>query len=163
MRISESKILSNLQKKELFGLWNNEYPETLNFTGIEEFEDYLRGLKDHYHILLTHPHKGIVGWYFDFIREDKRWFLLILDSNFQTQGLGSKLLDLAKTKRQELHGWVIPESNLKKSDGRPYGSPIRFYKKQGFDLRNNERLEKQGFSAVKIVWQSSPGFRNKVR
>lgn len=37
-------MLSESEKKEVFELGNNEYPEKLSYESIQEFEIYLKGL-----------------------------------------------------------------------------------------------------------------------
>lgn len=158
MTITETNSLTNEEKKEIFLLWNSEYPSSLVYERIKDLEHYLDGLKDHYHMLLKDDDGQIKGWYFDFLREDKRWFATILQSRVQGKGFGSRLLKMAKQKRKELHGWVIVE-NLKKANGEPYISPLGFYSKNNFTIHKDVQLITEKFSAIKIEWSAESSMR----
>lgn len=158
MTITETNSLSNREKREIFLLWNSEYPRSLAYERIEELQHYLDRLKDHSHKLLKDDNGQVKGWYIDFIRENKRWFATILHSGIQGQGFGSQLLNLAKQKREELHGWVIVEECLK-FNGDPYMSPVEFYKKNKFNVRKEVKLITEKISAIKIEWYKEPAVR----
>lgn len=145
--------LSQTRKEEILSLWNNEYPENLNYHSLSDFENYLKALTNQSHILLIDKNGSLKGWYFDFVREDETWFGIILDSKLQGQGLGSRILNLAKEKEAELNGWVIDHNNDKRSNGEFYNSPLGFYLKNGFELLPDIRLELEKLSAVKIRWR----------
>ena len=134
-------------------MWNNEYPEKLNYRNLTDFEDYLKHLTQQSHIIMVDENQNVKGWYFDFIRENEKWFALILDAKLQGKGLGRKMLNLAKEKESELSGWVIDGSNDKKQNGEFYESPLSFYLKNGFELLVKNRLENEKVSAVKIKWE----------
>ena len=153
MDFIKRSLLSKSEKLEVFELWNSEYPEKLSYKSTEEFDKYLASLTNQSHILLIDPSKKIKGWYFDFIRENEKWFALILDAKLQGKGLGRKMLNLAKEKESELSGWVIDRSNDKKQNGEFYESPLSFYLKNGFELLVKNRLENEKVSAVKIKWE----------
>jgi hypothetical protein len=53
---------------------------------------------------LIDPSKKINGRYFEFKRENEKWFALILDSSFHGNGFGTKILELAKQNKNELNG-----------------------------------------------------------
>jgi GNAT superfamily N-acetyltransferase len=145
--------LSKSQKQEICDLWNNEYPEKLNYRNLADFENYLKNLSKQSHIIMVDKDQNIKGWYFDFIRENEKWFAIILDSKFQGKGLGKKMLNLVKEKESELNGWVIDHSNDKKQNGEIYESPLSFYLKNGFEILVKNRLEHEKISAVKIKWK----------
>lgn len=147
-RLSESEIL------EVFKLWNNEYPERLSFESIKEFETYLNELNEQHHLLLVNSERKIKGWYFDFKRDNEKWFAIILDSNLHGKGFGTKILELAKQKEHELNGWVIDHNKDKKKSGELYNSPLNFYLKNGFIKLSAVRLELDKISAVKIKWEN---------
>ena len=144
--------LSTTQKDQLLTLWNKEYPKTLNYNSIKEFEVYLSELKDLNHIILI-ENNTITAWYFDFLRDGVRWFGMIVDSMIQGKGIGSNLLDLAKEKRTKLNGWVIDHKREVKANGEPYISPLEFYIKNGFTTITDNRLENEKLSVVKVVWK----------
>ncbi len=145
--------LSETDKKEILNLWNAEYPEKLNYQTLSEFENYLGNLTEQSHILMKNENQRIKGWYFDFVRENEKWFAVILDSKFQGKGFGTKLLNLGMEKESELNGWVIDKQDDKKKNGELYKSPLNFYLKNGFEKLDNERLELEKISAVKIRWK----------
>ncbi|MDP5093060.1 MAG: GNAT family N-acetyltransferase [Polaribacter sp.] len=145
--------LSKTQKKEILNLWNNEYPVKLNYKTLSEFEKYLENLAGQSHILMINENQKIEGWYFDFIRENEKWFAIILNSNYHGKGFGTKILNLAKEKKSELNGWVIDKNNHNKKNGELYKSPLDFYLKNGFEKLAKNRLELEIISAVKIKWK----------
>jgi len=144
--------LSKPDRQEVLYLWNNEYPEKLNFRTLKKFENYLENLDDQFHILIINENQKIKGWYFNFIREGEKWFAIILESNYHGNGLGTKILNLAKEKESQLYGWVIDRNSYRKKNGETYNSPLKFYLKNGFEKCDNTRLEVEKLSAVKIKW-----------
>ena len=153
MEFIKQTKLSKTDKREIFDLWNNEYPKKLNYKLFEEFEKYLENLKNQSHILMRNENQNIKGWYFDFIREKERWFAIILDSKLHGQGIGTKILNIAKKKETELNGWVIDHNNYKKKNEELYASPLNFYLKNRFEKISKKRLEIEKISAVKIKWK----------
>ncbi len=153
MEFIKQKELSKYDKKEILNLWNAEYPEKLNYQTLSEFNNYLGNLTEQSHILMKNENQSIKGWYFDFIRENEKWFAIILDSAFHGKGFGTKILNLAKKKESELNGWVIDNNNEKKKNGELYKSPLDFYLKNGFKKLDKIRLELEILSAVKIKWK----------
>ncbi|WP_420402049.1 GNAT family N-acetyltransferase [Flagellimonas sp.] len=152
MEFIKRSSLAQSEKVQLMALWNNEYPEKLAYKSMAAFDTYLENLKDPSHILLIDEDKKIKGWYFDFIRDNEKWFAIILDSQIHGKGIGSKMLELAKEKENELNGWVIDHSTDKKKNGEIYSSPLPFYLKNGFKKITGNRLELDKISAVKIKW-----------
>ena len=92
--------LSSIHKEEILKLWNNEYPSKLNYQSLTDFEVYLKNLKQKSHILMVDERKNIRGWYFDFIRDQEKWFAIILDSKLQNKGFGTIIINLAKKKKK---------------------------------------------------------------
>lgn len=152
MKFLKLSHLSKGQREELLKLWNKEYPEKLNYQTLQDLDNYLESLENQSHILITDENQKIMGWYVDFNRESKRWFAIILDSKVQSKGLGTKILNLVKEKETELNAWVIDHHNDKKKNGEPYKSPLLFYLKNGFEKMDQERLELDKISAVRIKW-----------
>ena len=146
--------LTRNQKKEVLHLWNTEYPEKLNYQNLPDFDKYLASLKDQSHIILVDKHQKIKAWYFDFNREDKKWFAIIIDTTLHGKGYGTKLLNLAKEKEPELNGWVVDHNKDIKKNGQYYSSPLDFYLKNGFNKMDNNRLELEKISAVQIKWNN---------
>ena len=117
MKFLKTNILNYKQKNEIIDLWNNEYPKKLKHENFDSFNLYLKNLNEQNHIVLIDENDCVKGWYFDFIRENKKWFAMILDSKIKGKGLGTKLLNEAKLKEKELNGWVIDHNNdLKEND-----------------------------------------------
>lgn len=153
MEFQRRNDLRDSEKREILQLWNKEYPEKLAYASLHEFEAYLQELTEQSHILLLNENKKILGWYFDFVREDEKWFAMILDTSVQGKGLGTRLLRMAQEKEPQLNGWVIDHSRDRKQNGEPYRSPLDFYLRNGFELLADCRLELHKISAVKIQWK----------
>lgn len=153
MDFIKTNTLSESQKIQVMDLWNTEYPKKLIHKNMTSFNNYLNNLNEQSHILLIDEKDNIQGWYFDFIRENEKWFAMILSSIMQGKGFGTKLLNKAKLKEKELNGWVIDHNNYKKQNGESYQSPLKFYTKNSFKLINEVRLELETISAVKIKWE----------
>nr|WP_290861271.1 GNAT family N-acetyltransferase [Flavobacterium sp.] len=96
-----------------------------------------------------------MGWGIIFVRDSEQWFALLIDSRFQGMGLGTFLLNELKKTQPELNGWVIDHENDLKQNGKPYLSPLAFYKKNNFEVLGNFRIENEKLSAVKIKWHSN--------
>ena len=122
------------------------------YTFISDFEDYLKNLSQQSHILLLDENKNIRGWYCDFLREKEKWFAIILDSRVKGRGLGTEMLNVAKSKEKILNGWVIDHDGDRMKTGEIYRSPLGFYLKNGFRKLHWQRLELDNISAVKIKW-----------
>ncbi len=154
MEFIKTKVLSKFWKREILKLWNKEYPKKINFKTLPDFENYLENLNDLSHILMIDENQIIKGLYIDFIREEEKWFVMLLDSTIHGQGFGTQILELAKAGANELNGWVIEHDNDKKQNGELYKSPLDFYLKNGFEKLSDIRLELDKLSAVKIKWKS---------
>ncbi len=152
MRISKSDTLTELQKKQIVEIWNAEYPVGLKFSSIQGFEDYLSKINDLNHYLIESDQK-VIAWMSTFLREDDRWFAMIINAEYQKQGLGRQLLEAAKADHQELNGWVVDHEDYIKDDGETYLSPMQFYLKNDFEIVSDCRLELPQLSAVKIIWR----------
>ena len=145
--------LTEASKLRIVELWNGAYPARLAYSSLQDFEEYLAGLADAQHTLLTDEVGRIVGWYVDFVRSGERWFAIIVDAEWQGKGVGDRLLTQAKQQHTCLNGWVIDHDNDRRLDGLPYRSPLAFYLKHGFAVLPDERLELAHISAVKIRWE----------
>ena len=139
-------------KQEILHLWNEEYPKNLQYDDISKLNEYLTDLKDPNHLLLVDEKGKIKGWYSDFIRNDEKWFLLILSSENQGQKFGSQIIKMSKKWNEELNGWVINSDNYLKTNGQFYKSPLDFYRKQEFQILENNKLETDKINAIQIKW-----------
>ena len=154
LKITKTTELNEVDKRQVFDLWNSEYPEKLTYNNILEFDNYLNNLSNLNHYLLTNKEHLIFGWGLTFEREDEKWFAIIISEKIKGKGLGRKMLDELKKEKQVLNGWVIDHNNDKKKNGQKYISPIKFYEKCDFNILADERLELDIISAVKIKWNN---------
>lgn len=127
-----STVLTSKQKQSLFELWNSEYPEKICYSEMSDFENYLRGLSNQKHYLLSNDINQVLGWAFTFVREEDNWFAIILNSKIHRKGFGRFLLEELKKNNSVLNGWAIDHQNDLKQNKEPYLSPIEFYTKNGF-------------------------------
>jgi hypothetical protein len=153
MRIIKKEVLSFEEKETLCKLWNNEYPEQLNYT-IAEFDSYLNGLSKTIHFLLIDDTNIIHGWAFTFLRDDEDWFAIIIDNQMQGKRKGLLFLNEIKKEKSNLNGWVVDHENDSKQNGERYKSPLQFYLKNGFTICKGIRIENEKISAVKINWKA---------
>ncbi|MEM9052477.1 MAG: GNAT family N-acetyltransferase [Bacteroidota bacterium] len=153
--IDQKTDLNDRIKIALFNLWNNEYPVNLNYPSLENFDHYLSSLEDVTHTFILDENIKIYGWYFDFIREEEKWFGLILDSAIHGKGYGAKMMERAMVKNKELNGWVIEKDDYLLKSGKKYKSPLGFYEKLGFSKIPEEKLNTPNFEAVRINWKRS--------
>jgi GNAT superfamily N-acetyltransferase len=153
MKIIYSKVLNLEQKQLLFELWNAEYPESIVYEELSEFENYLKQLSGVQHYLLVNGKDQIFGWGFVFKREDEEWFGIIISSKMQGKRFGTILLQELKQNTAVLNGWAIDHQNDVKRNKEPYWSPLGFYSKNGFIVMQNVRMENDRISVVKIRWE----------
>ena len=153
MNFFQTEQLSNDYKKEIFQIWNKEYPEKLAFQGVENFEEYLSKLENPNHYIIQNSRNKIIGWAVDFNRDNEKWFAIIVDQNEQHKGLGKKLLLELQKHNIELNGWVIDHDKDLKRNGEKYLSPLGFYLNHNFETLPDIRLENEILSAVKIKWK----------
>ncbi len=154
MILTHSTFLNPTEKLAIFKLWNQEYPKSLNYATMEEFDYYLAGLENLHHVLVKDEQNCILGWYIDFKRENEVWFAMILDASIHKKRIGSSLIEKAKKSNKTLNGWVIDRAEYLKSDGSIYKSPLGFYLKNDFKIFKKARLESPNISAVKIIWMA---------
>jgi len=157
MNIIKAEILLNEQNLVVFQIWNSEYPKKLAFQKTEDFNEYLNKLEKPNHYLLQNNENKIIGWAIDFIRDNEKWFAIIIDSKEQEKGRGKLLLTELKKYNVELNGWVIDHNNDLKKTGEKYKSPLDFYVRNNFEVLSEIRMENEILSAVKIKWK-----RNKA-
>lgn len=116
------------------------------------FNTYLEFLEDKDHLLLNDKNGRLMGWLVCFIRENERWFAMAIDQSAQGKGLGSALLNRARKRYPSLNGWVIDSDTEPKQNGEYYMSPIAFYLKNGFEIKRNVKLTKNGISGIQVKW-----------
>lgn len=71
MIIIKIQSLSHSQQKDIYTLWNNEYPTNLMYSSCQDFKNYLKNLSQKHHLLLIDDQEKVKGWYFDFERENE--------------------------------------------------------------------------------------------
>ena len=155
MKFVEYDVLPPFVWPQLQGIWNGVYPTVLAKDSLEDFQADLSKYEDYWHVLAMDEEDNVIGWYFDFIRENDRWFGIIIDGSNHGRGIGRKLLEIAKTNRSRLCGWVFPTSEYIKADGTHYPSPIPFYLKLGFETLPEVELNTDTFTLIKILWERS--------
>lgn len=152
MQIIKLTQLNETQKEQIFDLWNTEYPEKLVYHSMADFESYLSRLTEQNHYVLSDTNDKIKGWAITFIRENEKWFAIIISGKLHGKGIGTEMLNELKKKESILNGWVIDHNSDKKHNGDRYRSPLEFYIKNGFKVIHETRLELEVMSAVKIKW-----------
>lgn len=154
MKIYQPNSLTIDVLEQLRELWNAEYPKTLQYSNVADFQTYISGLESVKHSLVREGDK-LMAWYFDFERTGSRWFGLVISEDYQGSGLGTTMLNKAKEEHEELNGWVILSSNLQKSDGGFYLSPLKFYEKSGFETLEQSTLDVKDIEVVHVRWSKS--------
>lgn len=155
MNYISTQILTTLQKLQIIDLWNDSYPVSIRHNGVESFDNYLAKLTDQNHILLLDKKDTVKAWFFDFIRENERWFAMIVSPELQGKGIGSRLLCLGKAFNKGLNGWTVYDTKYEKADGRPYRSPVDFYIKNGFKIHPEIVWETPVMNSMKITWKKA--------
>lgn len=153
MKTIATTCLNEIQRSQIINLWNQEYPKIIAHKTKESFGKYLSVLNEQHHILLLDENELIKGWFFDFVREEERWFAMIVGSEMQGKGYGRKLLEMGKRNNSILNGWVVDSSDYIKADGTTYQSPIAFYRKMGFEVFPEIIFETEVMKTIKIKWQ----------
>ncbi len=155
MDLYNTTTLTEKQKQEIIALWNTEYPIKLALASLHAFNEYLHTLSDKQHLLLVDLEDRVKGWLVYFKRDQEPCFAMLLDASLQGQGWGSKFLNRAKANHSELNGWVIDNNKTLKKNGQPYKSPIGFYRKNGFAIREDVKFDNKGIQGIKVTWKST--------
>lgn len=152
MKIVENVELTVEQKERIVEMWNAEYPASIMHPDLASFDDYLNNVGEKRHFLMFDENEMLVGWAMLFVRDGAKWFAIIVAEKVQGKGFGAKLVDALKSAEKRFFGWVIDNDDSVKLNGKPYKSPLGFYKKIGFAVHTEEKLIKQEISGVKIEW-----------
>lgn len=150
MRITKTKILSQLQTEQINALWDNEFPAKLN----GRFPLLLNDATSFDHYIIEDDAQNIKAWAVIFEKDQQIRFSLIVAENQQRNGLGGLLIERLKTDYQEFYGWVIDHNDDLKTNGEHYLSPLPFYLKHGFEILNDQRIDSPMIKAVLIKWAS---------
>jgi GNAT superfamily N-acetyltransferase len=157
MKIITTPALSDHQKQTALKIWNAEYPIRLVMPGMDEFDAFINPLINPKHYLLITENEEIVGWAATFSIETARCFFIMLSGSVHGKGYGTLLLNELKHNEVQLFGRAIDHDTDLKANGTPYPSPINFYRKNGFTINNELRLENEQLSAVNILWNAETG------
>ena len=153
MHIIQTQFPTALQKNAIFHLWNSEYPSSISYQSIDQLDAYLNGLSETNHFFMVDDGDTIAGWAITFMRDDAKWFAIIVDKAFQGKKIGSLLIQHLMNQEPELNGWVMMQNDCIKNDGSLYASPTLFYSKNGFQILSDIKLENDKMSAGKIQWK----------
>jgi hypothetical protein len=129
-------------------LWNDEYPIKLK----DRFPILLNGVAYFNHYLILDAARNVIPWAVDFEKEKELRFSIIVASANKGKGLGTKLIEKLKSENTVFYGWVIDHDKNVKQNGESYQSPLSFYVERGFGVLQNERIDSEMISAVKIKW-----------
>lgn len=152
MKIITTTNLSNQQKQAALNIWNTEYPVRLLMPGMDNFDAFINPLINQKHYLLINETDEIIGWAATFSIEHVRCFFIMLSGSVHGKGYGTLLLNELKKDGTQLFGWAIDHDTDIKANGELYPSPINFYRKNGFTINEDLRLENDQLSAVNILW-----------
>lgn len=149
MEIKHTSSLSPEENAHVNQLWNEEYPVTL----IDRFPLLLNDttFSDHFVIFVD---QKLVGWTVIFTKDGEKRFSILVDSNHQGKGIGTRLIELLFTHYDDFYGWVIDKDYFLKKDGSRYLSPLPFYQKLNFKVLPDQRIDTDMLSAVKIHFKS---------
>lgn len=139
------------QKEAIRALWNANYPASLELKTPEDLDLYLSKLTDLHYWIVTDEQETICGWGLTFIRDNDRWFAIVIGA--QRSGTGTRVLEAMKALHPVLNGWVIDHDTAPKLSGELYRSPLDFYRKAGFTVLPDQRLSNEKMEAVKIRWE----------
>ena len=89
------ELVSLEEKCQIMELSNHEYPSRLAYNKVENFDTYINGLVNPKHILVRFNNE-IVGWATKFLRDQEKWFVIILSSSIHGQYIGSRLMEQIK-------------------------------------------------------------------
>ena len=95
-RIVQTSELNSSAKEQLLQLWNNAYPEGISHKNLDAFENYLSALINTKHYLLLGNSDAILGWAFTFVRDNEKWFAIILEESIMGQGIGRLMIEMLK-------------------------------------------------------------------
>lgn len=151
MNITRTKDLTSQQAEQINKLWNEEYPLKLK----DRFFLLLDGADSHHHYLIEDEENSIMAWAVDFEKEKQVRFSIIVASIHKGKGLGGLLINRLKEENNEFYGWVIDHNNDVKSNGEMYLTPMPFYRKHGFEMLDDKRIDNEMIQAVLIKWISN--------
>jgi GNAT superfamily N-acetyltransferase len=105
------------------------------------------------HYIIENEKQEIIAWGVMFEKEDEHRFSILVVKKYQGQELGKQLIDSFKKDYPIFYGWVIDHDNDVKINGEKYVSPLPFYLKHGFKILNEQRIDTEMISAVKVEFK----------
>ncbi len=147
--IEEKTEISTSEKSYIENLWNSEFPAVSKLPENKELDYFLKDTTDHRFYFLK-VNGELAGWGFKFKRYSGTWFVLAVERQHQSKGLGSKLLSEIKKNETEINCWSIDENIYSKTDGTPYRPPNDFLKANGLQPLENIRGHDGKVSAIKF-------------
>jgi GNAT superfamily N-acetyltransferase len=148
--IIKTKELSDSQVEQIDRAWNDEYPIKLN----NRFGILLNDAKSYMHYFIENEKQEVIAWSVMFEKEDERRFSILVVNKYQGQGLGKQLIEALKKDYPIFYGWVIDHDNDVKTNGEKYVSPLPFYLQLGFTILNEQRIDTEMISAVKVEYKA---------
>ena len=153
LNLTVSHYLSKREREQILSIWNVEYPVSVHYKNLEEFDAYLAKQEEPRHYLMTDQNGNVVAWQGVFSREGARWLAILIDHKYHVLGVGRKLIRMAQADEKILNIWVVDREDRLLPSGEIYRSPIRFYEKLGFVQIPEIRLDNERLSAVKMQWE----------
>jgi GNAT superfamily N-acetyltransferase len=145
-KIIRTQILTPQQSEQINNAWNNEYPVDL----MNRFSLLLDGCDEFLHYIIEDVFGSIAAWGVVFVKENERRFSILVVNKYQGQGLGKQLIEAFKKDYPIFYGWVIDHDDDVKTNGEKYVSPLPFYLQLGFTILNEQRIDTEMISAVKV-------------
>ena len=144
--IIKTKELSDSQVGQIDRAWNDEYPIKMN----NRFGILLNDAKSYMHYFIENEKQEVIAWSVMFEKENERRFSILVVNKYQGQGLGKQLIEAFKKDYPIFYGWVIDHDDDVKTNGEKYVSPLPFYLQLGFTILNEQRIDTEMISAVKV-------------
>ncbi len=152
--IEKKGVLTLEETKEVRILWNQEYPEGIAHASLEDTFTFINSKQEKTHYLIKKQGR-LIAWSFTFLRSHQKWFSILVNSNYQKQGLGKELIQKIKEDNDLLCGWMVDEVGYKTLDGKPYRVPRDFYSSLGFIVKESSRFDSEKLRSVKIEWKKN--------
>ena len=150
--IVHTQVLNQQQQLDLLKCWNEVYPANVRFNDLSKLKSYFDGLQHVEYFLLIDSSIPATAFSFRFIRDGELWLAMLMPPSMQGKGYGSILLEELTENKEMISAWVVDHALDLKADGTPYRSPLQFYLKNGFEIKEGVRLELDTISAAKLVW-----------
>ncbi|MEZ4800048.1 MAG: GNAT family N-acetyltransferase [Flavobacteriales bacterium] len=150
MEIVKTMQLSPAQFSQLSEMWNEEYPLNLK----DRFALLIDEGSNIRHYIINDEYENIRAWAMLFDKDDETRFSIIVKKENQGEGLGKSLIRALQNDCNSFNGWVIDHNNDLKSDGTHYLTPLDFYRKIGFKVSHDVRIDTDIIQCVKVHWSS---------